>query len=430
MSKKNKSASGLGAVIAALCIIIYIFALIQAAVRVYLSIDKCKGTAEFEFSSISSLALQTGNQGFMNDRFIEQITAALSSSSILEALIITGPEGEYAFEREKGHAITWVNNSPRFINRFSFSGQPYYKPLPIQELRNANIRAVARAFDYNEILVILKETLLLILAGFAIAFFTMLLQMLIGKPEKAQETVFVAHPEPQYKTEPKHKTEPEYKAEPQQKTEPQFEKEIKKEEKKTKENDETPNLSVEKEIPVTPVETGPKGLYSPRSNIGWQEYIFDRLNSELHRCASTENDLTLVLMEFTDLKNDEMYMQAAEEATSFFSSRDLLFEYGKYGIAVILPGIDLDTGISRSELFLQRITGKFPDKKEKPGSCFGLSSRSGRLINADRLLMETREALEKAKNDPVSSIIAFKSDPEKYRDFIASQNLRHSSKHA
>jgi GGDEF domain-containing protein len=127
-------------------------------------------------------------------------------------------------------------------------------------------------------------------------------------------------------------------------------------------------------------------------------------------------------MEFTDLKNDEMYRQAAEEAASFFSSRDLLFEYGKYGIAVILTGIDLDTGISKSERFYRRITRKFPFKKGKPGICIGLSSRAGRLLNADRLTLESREALEKAKHDPVSSIIAFKSDPEKYRAFIASQN--------
>jgi len=405
MSKKNKSSSGFGAFIAAICIIIYIFALIQATVRIYLSIDNCKGKAESEFSRIASLALQAGTQGFMNDRFIEQIKRALSSSIILEALIITGPEGEYAFEREQGYAITSVNNSPRFINRFSFSSQTYYKPLPIQDLRNVNIKAVARAFDYNEILRILKETLLLILAGFAIAFFTMLLQMLIGKPEKLQQPVYNAAD-----------------------TKQQFERDSKEEKSKKESNnhftakEETPELSVEKEIPFTPDEAAPKGLYSPRSNIGWQEYISDRLNSELHRCSSTENDLTLVLVEFTDLKNDEMYKQAAEEAASFFSSRDLLFEYGKYGIAVILPGIDLDTGISKSEKFFRRITDKFPRKEGKPGICIGLSARSGRLLNANRLTLETGEALEKAKHDPDSSIIAFKSDPEKYRAFIASQN--------
>jgi len=396
MSNKNKS--GIGGVIAAICILIYIFALVQAAVRVYLSIDKCKVTAEGEFSRIAAFALQAGTQGFMNNRFIEQMNTALSSSNILEAMIITGSEGEYAFEREQGHAIAWVNNSPRFINRLSFSSQPYYKPLQIQNMSSANIRAVARAFDYNEILIILKETLLLILAGFAIAFFTMLIQMLLGKPESVQTVNDASDSKRQYERDSQKENYFTAEEKPQ-------------------------DLPAVNNVPFTADETIPKGLYSPRSGIGWQEYINDRLNSELYRCSSTENDLTLILIEFMDLKNDEMYKQAAEETASFFSSKDLLFEYGRYGIAIILPGIDLAAGISKSEKFYQRIAGKFPhNKKETLGVCIGLSSRSGRLLNAGRLTLECREALEKAKYDPNSSIVAFKSDPEKYRAFIASQN--------
>jgi hypothetical protein len=170
------------------------------------------------------------------------------------------------------------------------------------------------------------------------------------------------------------------------------------------------------------VEKGPKGLYSSRSNIGWEEYTDDRLDSELHRCSSTENDLTLIIMEFMDMTNDSMFKQAAQEAVSFFSSRDLLFEYGKYGITAILPGIDLETGISKSENFHHRMMGKFPPVNNSTSNlCIGLSSRSGRLLNAERLMFESAQALEKAKSDPTSSIIAFKSDPEKYRAFIRNQ---------
>jgi GGDEF domain-containing protein len=118
-----------------------------------------------------------------------------------------------------------------------------------------------------------------------------------------------------------------------------------------------------------------------------------------------------------------MFKQAAEETSNFFSSRDLLFEFGEYGMAIILPGINLDTGISKSEKFHQRITEKFPaGYKQKSSLVIGLSSRAGRLLNADRLMLEAKEALNKAKHDPSASIIAFKSDPEKYRAFISKQN--------
>ena len=231
----------------------------------------------------------------------------------------------------------------------------------------------------------LKETILLILIGFSISFFAILLLFLTGKQtasandDKAPDSVDAVPAE-------------------------------------------DPGDDIEDDIEIKDTESGPKGLYSARSNIGWEEYTKDRLDSELHRCSSTEKDLTLMLMDFAGITNDTMYRQAAEEAVAFFTSRDLLFEYGKYGICTILTGVSLETGFSKAEKFYQRISQKFPDSKNASGLRIGISSRSGRLLNADRLMMEVTEALNKAKKDPKSSIIAFKSDLDRYRTFIAAQN--------
>ena len=387
--KIRKETSVIGAVIAAICIILYLGALVQAAVRFYMSVEERNITADQEFAAIVELALTDGKRAFMDERFIENMNYALASSKSIEALIISGPEGEYAFERQKGYVVTWVNNSPRFINRPGFSNRNLNRPLSINNLRNVNIMAMARAFDYYELSGILKETLLIILVGFTVAFFTMLLQMLLGKSSTEAAGKRVA-PEYEYKNEHVPVTE---------------------------------TADTAGEIESESGESSPKGLYSSRSGIGWEEYARDRLDSELHRCASTEKDLALILMEFTDITNDVMYKQAAEEAVSFFTSRDLLFEYGKYGVSIILPDVDLDTAMSKSEKFYQRIMKKFPhDNRSSSGICIGLSSRSGRLLNAGRLMLEAAEALKKAKSDPKSSIIAFKSDLDKYRTFIASQN--------
>jgi len=173
--------------------------------------------------------------------------------------------------------------------------------------------------------------------------------------------------------------------------------------------------------------SGPKGLYSPRSHIGWEEYLFDRLDSELHRCASTEKDLTLLMLEFKDNISSYQFKEAAQEAVSLFTSRDLLFEKGEQGITVIMPGIDLEIGLNKAQKFQNRIKEKL-FSKNSPDDCIyiGLSSRAGRLLNSERMLLETNEALQKAKTDSDTSIIAFKSDLEKYRKFIASQNPAHS----
>jgi len=376
-NKKSGNPSPGGSIIAALCIVIYLFALVQGAVRIYLSIDERKITAEEEFSNIADVALAAGNQKFMDERFIKAVNNALSHSKSLEALIITGPDGGNAFEKRPGHAISWVNNAPRFKNKFYFLNENLYKPLAISDVRNANIKGVANAFDYIEFIKIMKETLLIILIGFAVSFFTLLIQSLVGKSSK-HDSGFVP---------------------------------IKQEKSARENNNEVESTS------------GPKGLYSSRSGIGWEEYLNDRLDSELHRCSSTEKDLALLIMDFTDIGEERVFRQAAEEAVTFFTSRDLLFEYGECGITVILPGTGFEAAVAMSEKFYKRIAERFPKSySEAYGLCIGLSSRSGRLCKANRLILEAMEALKKAKNDSNTSIIAFKSDPDKYRAFIASQN--------
>ena len=390
-NKQQKSSGGFSAFIAALCIIIYLFALIQAAVRLYLSIEKCQITAANEFTEIKNLAITTGTQGFMDDYFTQTMNKALMSSKILEALIITGPNEPYAFEKQKGRAVLWVHGSPRFINRLSFSNITYHEPLPINNIRNANIEAVANAFDYNEISKILRETLLLILIGFAVSFFTMLIQILLG--DKSQEKNFAYVPTPAPTPAPVQAYPP------------------------------APNyIPVPASMPETiqqnkRTETGPKGLYSERSNIGWEEYTKERLDAEIHRCASSDKDLTFLMIEFTNMISDNTFKTIAEEASGILSGKDMLFEYGSQGIYAILPGSDLISSIGKSEKFYQRIKQNHPECDLS----IGLTSRSGRLLNADRLMLESREALQRAKIDSTTSIIAFKSDPEKYRAFISQQ---------
>ncbi|MCL2440960.1 MAG: hypothetical protein FWD14_04415 [Treponema sp.] len=384
MQKSNSGKNSVGgSVIAAICIIIYLCALVQGSVRIYLSIDQRLITAKQEFSQIADIAISAGLNGFMDENYVQTMTNALNSSRSLEALIITGADGGHAFEKKAGHVIKWVNNSPRFIDKIGLTNQDMYRPLP--DARNANIKAVASIFDYNAFYRILKDTLIIIMIGFALSFFTMLLQLLTGRQEKPKgEMIFAQTPK-----------------------------------QPVQQNSETKREAVFAKPARDMQETGPKGLYSPRSNIGWEEYTQDRLDSELHRCSSTEKDLALILIEFNDINGDFMFKQASEEAVNFFTSRDLLFEYGNNGISVILPGIGFDIAITKAEKFYQRIIEKFPNSFGAASNlCIGLSSRSGRLLNADRLFIEAKEALKKAKNDSKTSIIAFKSDPEKYRDYI------------
>jgi len=483
MQQNNKTGetSVVSTVVAAICIVIYLVSLVQAVVRLYLSVDKQKIQADYDFQSLGNIVTSSGAKGFMNEPFITSINNFLTSSNTIEAVIVFGPSVEYAFEKQRGATITWVNNTPRIINKFNIYTQGLYKTFPLDNIMNVSIQAAARVFNYSVISKILKETLIFILIGFAIAFFTMLLKLLLGNTEEAEavETnessplkhefspvdIRLSEPVSVRVNEPVnvhiHET-----AKAPQSAEPI-----------SVRVNEPVNVHIETvqappppiqtpppvqapsvQAPPPPVQTpppppppvqtpqpapshnhaepaalseenliddgaGPKGLYSPRSHIGWEEYLNDRLDSELHRCASTEKDLTLLMLEFKDKITNFQFKDAAHEASSLFTTRDLLFEKGEQGISVIMPGVDLDTGLSKARKFQERIKEKLFSKSAIDDCAYiGLSSRAGRLLNADRLKLEANEALKKAKTDTDTSIIAFKSDLEKYRKFIASQN--------
>jgi hypothetical protein len=167
--------------------------------------------------------------------------------------------------------------------------------------------------------------------------------------------------------------------------------------------------------------SGPSGLYSPQSNVGWEAYTQERLASELHRCAASEQDLVIMLMECAASVNCEgkLYKKIADEAIDLFNLKDLTFEYGKRGFTVIIPNANLTEGINKAREFHDRIFKTCYDFFQKTNDfMIGLSSRSGRLVEADKLLHEAARALEKARTEPETPVIAFKSDPEKYRDYI------------
>ena len=404
-SRKNSAA---GVIIASLCICLYLGALVFAVIKIYIHIEQQRDLAADEFGYIAELAYTAGTSGFMDQPFIETVQDALNASATLEGLIISGPNGGYPFEKDPGRAINMVNNTPRFKNRFDFSRQPLFMPLNIQNLRNVNIEARAAAVDYSLVTGILKQTLLMVFAALLLAFFTLMMQSLLEKsPNRASrdEPVYNPAPEDGYYADDDDTT---------QAGRPQG-----REQQRPAESNPASRDSTTRELP--------KGLYSPRGNIGWEEYTSTRLDSELLRCASNEQDMVYMVMEFKDLNvsDENFYLSFAGDAVAFFTMRDLIFEKGARGIAIILPNMELDAAIAKAGEFHDRCMEKYGGVfKSKTDLCIGLSSRSGRLIDAPRLMFEANEALQKALADPVSHIIAFKSDPEKYRAYIASRNAR------
>jgi hypothetical protein len=161
-----------------------------------------------------------------------------------------------------------------------------------------------------------------------------------------------------------------------------------------------------------------KGLFSAKTGLGWEEYLESRLSFELRRAASYDQDLVLILLKDPQLRNDQdRYLAVAQQLLKQFTFQDMLFEYKNDGYAVILPNIELDPAMREVEQFYKTVCAS---RSTKCNLNSGLSSRNGRLINGNRLIAEAARALSKAITEPQTPIIAFRSDPEKYRQFIAS----------
>ncbi|MDR2768499.1 MAG: hypothetical protein LBB82_09280 [Treponema sp.] len=449
----------ISALIALFCILAYVAAVVFGAYRVYTSIEGQRRTAVREVDEIKSIISANGS-AFFEPSFRDQIRVKLEQCRVLEGVIITGSRGELAFEREKGRSVAWEGRTPRFTGRFGFSALPS-APVDVPGLRNVNVYALVNTINYEYLIQVLKETLFVIILALALAFFTLIIQGLTrpkaaefetpsGDEAAAPETRSVPDVQPAAGfTETESEEEfagTEIEAEAEIESEDASLPDIFSDESDFAEDDFSFNDLSEGEIGPkkdddfaledflneddlelpdtagneTPA-SAPNGLYSPRSGLGWEAYTRERLASELHRCAASEQDLVVFLMECGAGVNCDgaLYKKLAEESIQFFNMKDLSFEKGERGFTVILPNADLDLGISRAEEFHARVLSSCRDSIHARGDfTVGLSSRSGRLIDGDRLLFEASNALQKAMEEQGPPIVAFRSDPEKYREFI------------
>ena len=169
----------------------------------------------------------------------------------------------------------------------------------------------------------------------------------------------------------------------------------------------------------------PEGLYSPASGLGWESYMQERLDAEISRSASFEQDLSLLVLSYDGLSaHDTNYAAIGAAIKEFFNFRDLSFERGDDGFSVILPNIDSSHALRMAEEFYRKLAfiadGDVAELDLLP-LFMGISSRSGRLVGADRITEEAAAALEKARYEKDTRIIAFRPDPDKYRRFLASK---------
>ncbi|MEE0133652.1 MAG: hypothetical protein U0I22_07655 [Treponema sp.] len=168
------------------------------------------------------------------------------------------------------------------------------------------------------------------------------------------------------------------------------------------------------------VSSEPAGLFSPVTGFGWEAYLEERLDSELIRSASSEEDIGLMIVRIQGLdKTDQRNKAIYDTLLEFYKFRDLIFEYGNDGFSCIVHSINVDTALDLAEQVYVALSKILKDNGMDNEIGIGISTRSFRLIPGKRIFEEAEQALIRAFTDPETAIVAFRVDPEKYRQYIS-----------
>ncbi|MBQ2314168.1 MAG: hypothetical protein II187_04630 [Treponema sp.] len=178
----------------------------------------------------------------------------------------------------------------------------------------------------------------------------------------------------------------------------------------------------EQAAPETAANAAPQGLFSKRTGFSWEQYMLPRLDSELIRSASGGTDLALFTIR---VENLDWSSGAGNEISNVILQtgkyQDMLFEYGSDGCTVILPDTDIDQSLQAADELYTAISTILENWQETLKIGIGISARSLRMISGERLANESSEALKHAFADNTSPIVAFKVNPEKYRNYLAAE---------
>lgn len=165
-----------------------------------------------------------------------------------------------------------------------------------------------------------------------------------------------------------------------------------------------------------------QGLFSPDTNFCREEYFLQKLDNELIRAASSEIELSLILIQIPQIDWDSTYGQEiCKNIIEMAKFNDLVFNYKEDACAIIQPELDTEKAIELSQKIFRKIKEILEENNLENNTIIGISTRSLRLISASRILNESEESLKHAQEDLDSPIVAFRVNPDKYKAYIAKE---------
>ncbi|MDR1748384.1 MAG: hypothetical protein LBR47_04930 [Spirochaetaceae bacterium] len=389
-------------------------------------IESSKGSrrAEEHFASASREIVSASSMyTFMDSNFVSYIDSMLRGNPSVAAVTLTGPEGaEYA----------WPLSSP-YISRDGFgnprisTSSPLVKitsgPLDIYDVRNVTLTTAVYTLPLETIYYHGRNAFLIILAFTLLAVIFLIADKLDSTEEEpADKSAAPSRPAGTQPTAQDEYTPPPVREHSREKSHPE---DASSEEEKSSASPES-EPGADGKSPAVPKQTDPAGLFSPETGMGWESYLEVRLDAELSRAASAEEDTALVIIELPDIRRGDAVSRAvAQNMLHYFKFRDFIFEYGATGFAGILQNENLDRAMTIAEELYNDINETLKEHTVSSRVAIGISTRIFRLIPGSRLIEEAKQAVKKAFDETTLPIVAFRANPEKYREYIAEKMQKH-----
>jgi len=414
-------------------------------------------------NSITTLYLS--NNDFSSSTFKKNISNYFNSSKSFQSLVIYDNDKKMEYLYVKNPLI--LAEKPIFAN--DFIKKPEYKfnkllfnlysssiIIPGGESKGLNIEIVYKIIGYYEISNLVKIVIICLLVYIiSTAFFLLfvpyekknLKSENIGYKEEKKDTATIVPNTTEAQTAPEEKPQlSKVQAKEQPKAQPEVQQEV-----QAPDNSDsapikyTPLINeikksdiFEKEEPLDSIEANIKNDAINASISEESDTVADstiqidsktglaniddfnpKLENELSKAAADDIDLSLLVLSFISEEKEKItvfYDNLPLLLRNFFMSQ-MSFSLCENKLAIIIPDKTIEESIKKTNEFIARLK----NISTIENIYAGISSRNSRIISAERLIKEAEGAILKATSGS-DNIVAFKSDPEKFREMIAKQN--------
>lgn len=164
----------------------------------------------------------------------------------------------------------------------------------------------------------------------------------------------------------------------------------------------------------------PHGLYSPYTGVSWRSYLEDRLNAELERASSIDQDMSFSIIKIFNVDDSTIdQKKLADIVLASFRFRDMVFEYPDdkgLGFACILQDADINDSIKICTTLFSKLQHEIYLTGQEPTIKIGITTRACRLLVAETIIDEAEKAVRKALSEDEEAIVGFRPNPDKYRE--------------